>query len=54
MPTLEKLVDVCRSMDAWLRADKDNVIVVHCSVSQLVHIHIYRCISGVHTKEGVP
>lgn len=32
---MEKLVDLCRSMDAWLRADKQNVIVVHCHVSVL-------------------
>ena len=32
LPALEKLVDLCRSMDAWLRADQCNVIVIHCSV----------------------
>ena len=33
MPDLEKLVDLCRNLDSWLRADKENVIVVHCHVS---------------------
>ena len=33
VPEMEKLVDLCRSMDAWLRADRQNVIVVHCHVS---------------------
>ena len=32
-PDLEKLVDLCRSFDSWLRADNKNVIVVHCNVS---------------------
>ena len=32
VPDLEKLVDLCRSFDSWLRADKKNVIVVHCNV----------------------
>jgi len=30
MPDLEKLVDLCRNLDSWLRADPQNVIVVHC------------------------
>ena len=33
MPELEKLVDLCRNMDSWLRADKQNILVVHCHVS---------------------
>lgn len=33
MPDLEKLVDLCRNLDSWLRADPQNVIVVHCHVS---------------------
>lgn len=32
MPDLEKLVDLCRNLDSWLRADLQNVIVVHCHV----------------------
>ena len=32
MPDLEKLVDLCRNLDSWLRADPQNVIVVHCHV----------------------
>ena len=32
MPDLEKLVDLCRNLDSWLRADKENVIVLHCTV----------------------
>ena len=35
VPEMEKLVDLCRSMDAWLRADSKNVIVVHCHVSRV-------------------
>ena len=32
-PDLEKLVDLCRSLDSWLRADEKNVVVLHCNVS---------------------
>ena len=32
VPDLEKLVDLCRNLDSWLRADPQNVIVVHCHV----------------------
>ena len=35
-PSLEKLVDLCRSLDSWLRADGKNVIVVHCNVRTYV------------------
>ena len=37
---MEKLVDLCRSMDAWLRADKQNVLVVHCHVRMCVCCHV--------------
>lgn len=40
VPDMEKLVDLCRSMDAWLRADKQNVLVVHCHVSVMILYHI--------------
>ena len=33
VPQLEKMVDLCRSMDAWLKADNQNVLVMHCNVS---------------------
>ena len=33
MPDLEKMVDLCRNLDSWLRADPQNIIVVHCHVS---------------------
>jgi cyclin G-associated kinase len=36
MPDLEKLVDLCRNLDSWLRADKQNVIVLHCTDGRLV------------------
>ena len=32
VPDLEKLVDLCRNLDSWLRADPQNIIVVHCHV----------------------
>ena len=32
MPDLEKMVDLCRNLDSWLRADKQNIIVLHCTV----------------------
>ena len=32
MPNLEKPVDLCRNLDSWLRADPQNIIVVHCHV----------------------
>ena len=32
MPDLEKLVDLCRNLDSWLRADKQNILVLHCTV----------------------
>ena len=32
MPDLEKLVDLCRNLDSWLRADPQNIIVIHCHV----------------------
>jgi len=34
MLDLEKLIDLCTSIDSWLRADVNNVVVVHCSVSK--------------------
>lgn len=33
MVDLELLVDLCTSMDSWLRADINNVLVIHCTVS---------------------
>ncbi len=33
VPELERIVDLCRSLDSWLRADPQNVIVIHCQVS---------------------
>ncbi|CAI8034317.1 Cyclin-G-associated kinase [Geodia barretti] len=36
MPDLEKLVNLCRNLDSWLRADKQNVIVLHCTDGRLV------------------
>ena len=54
-PDLEKIVDLCRSMDAWLRADRQNVIVVHCQVRLTtdisVHTHIH---THTHTYTHVP
>ena len=32
MPDLEKLVDLCHNLDSWLRADPQNIIVIHCHV----------------------
>ena len=33
MVDLELLVDLCTSVDSWLRADINNVVVIHCTVS---------------------
>lgn len=33
MVDLELLVDLCTSVDSWLRADVNNVVVIHCTVS---------------------
>ncbi|XP_019852858.1 PREDICTED: cyclin-G-associated kinase [Amphimedon queenslandica] len=30
MPPLESLVELCRQLDSWLRADFKNVLVIHC------------------------
>jgi cyclin G-associated kinase len=30
IPSLESLVELCRQMDSWLRADPHNVLVIHC------------------------
>ena len=38
-PDLERLVDLCRSFDSWLRADNKNVIVIHCNVSHCLLQH---------------
>lgn len=29
---LAELYELCESIDAWLRSDRDNVAVVHCAV----------------------
>ena len=36
MVDLELLVDLCSSIDSWLRADVNNVVVIHCTVSDIV------------------
>ena len=46
MPDLEKLVDLCRSLDSWLRADKQNIIVLHCHVSVDTVSVLSRCTHG--------
>jgi len=38
MLDLEKLIDLCTSIDSWLRADVDNVAVIHCLVSKLFYL----------------
>ena len=44
VPELEKLVDLCRSMDSWLRAEPTHVIVVHCHVRNVcVHACVHVC-----------
>lgn len=33
-PPLDKIFNICRSMDSWLRADVQNVIAVHCQTGR--------------------
>ena len=54
MVDLELLVDLCTSVDSWLRADVNNVVVIHCTVSVLcvycaiiIHILEIVCICKV-------
>ena len=41
MVDLEQLVDLCTSVESWLRADVNNVVVIHCTVS--VSFVVYIC-----------
>ena len=43
MVDLELLVDLCGNIDSWLRADVNNVAVIHCTVSVCVCVCVCVC-----------
>ena len=47
---LEQLVDLCSSVDSWLRADVNNVVVIHCTVSLQCFL-IRRVVGNVESRD---